>query len=803
LVVLAVVAATFAVAAPFAQALTWTVSSTADTPVGQLCPGISGCSLRQAVTSAEANPDPDVINVETGTYTLTNGQLTVTQDLTIENAGTDPVTISGNNASRILEVDGGDLLLRLLTVTEGNVTVSGDVAQGGAIYGEPGTTITIESSTISNSSASSDEDAEGGGIWSEGSVTIGMAAGGGAPPSVVSGNSATSTGDGYSACGGGIAIVDGGDLTVEDGTTITGNQANGPAAGLGHGGGVWFESFGNQARFTQTTVAGNTASVGSGASFSSAALGAGIDLEFGTAIFERSTVSGNTATAPDDALAAGGGIAVTDDAILHLDSSTVAANTAEVTAAGSVAAGGGVGVLSVDASVQAQNSTIASNAVSAASCSCVLGSGFFGAGQSYTFVGTILAGNTGEGQQQCDSAAIVSAGYNVFGPLDYCGYSPGPSDRTGVKNPKLKSLANYGGQTETMMLKAGSPALDLIPAGDAPCTSPSSDQRGITRPQGAGCDAGAVEAIPATMDLSDTTLEFPYALPTNFTTDSVTVSNNGELDLAQPTVNIASPFSTTGGCTGPVAAGDDCTLDLKFTAPRGGGSFSGQLKLRSGLLRSSAQLHGVSWAPTAPPQIPGTPSVGYKTSLDTGRWPATVASFTVQWQRCDSAATPSSCNDISGTHIVYRPSILGSTRTVYTPVLADAGHTLRARLTAKSTTGVSSAETVSLVSAVVTRTTPTRIQGPYIERASAPTAGTTLYANHGQWTGAPDSYTYQWRRCDADGSSNCANIAGKTSSRYTPSFADDSGHTLKVRVKAINPAGTSASADSAPSGVVT
>jgi hypothetical protein len=42
---------------------------------------------------------------------------------------------------------------------------------------------------------------------------------------------------------------------------------------------------------------------------------------------------------------------------------------------------------------------------------------------------------------------------------------------------------------------AGSPAIDLVPSTGAGCAA--TDQRGITRPQGSACDAGAYEAVPA------------------------------------------------------------------------------------------------------------------------------------------------------------------------------------------------------------------------------------------------------------------------------------------------------------------
>jgi hypothetical protein len=58
----------------------------------------------------------------------------------------------------------------------------------------------------------------------------------------------------------------------------------------------------------------------------------------------------------------------------------------------------------------------------------------------------------------------------------------------------LRPLANNGGPTRTMALRAGSPAIDLIrPSGDGCATI---DQRGVTRPAGGRCDAGAFEYVP-------------------------------------------------------------------------------------------------------------------------------------------------------------------------------------------------------------------------------------------------------------------------------------------------------------------
>jgi hypothetical protein len=350
----------------------------------------------------------------------------------------------------------------------------------------------------------------------------------------------------------------------------------------------------------------------------------------------------------------------------------------------------------------------------------------------------------------------------------------------------LKTLGDYGGLTQTMMLQNTSPALDIIPAAATLCTNSPTDQRGISRPQSGNCDSGAVEARPATVVITPDPRQLPDAALSTPTNANVAVSNSGDLDTQTPSTNVAAPFSTSG-CTSPIAAGSSCILGVQF-APTVGGKVSRVLQVTAGSASDTATVFGIGWAPTSPPQIQGIPSVGYQASVATGRWPPTVASFSAQWMRCDSGGL--NCSDIPG-----------ATRTGYQPVLADEGQTLRVRLIARSTTGVDSDPVTTAASAVVTRTVPTLIQSPVIERSSSPTVGTRLQAKRGEWTGAPDSVAFQWIVCDADGTSNCVDIPGQTTNHYKP-LAGDTGHTLRVRVVATNPAGSSAPATSPPSGVV-
>ena len=104
-----------------------------------------------------------------------------------------------------------------------------------------------------------------------------------------------------------------------------------------------------------------------------------------------------------------------------------------------------------------------------------------------------------------DCAGIIhSGGYNIVGNLGsgQCQFLAQPTDRFGIR-PLLARLGDNGGFAPTKTLLPGSPAIDAIPAGAVGanrshtplCRSGSTDERGVVRPQGSGCDIGAVEVV--------------------------------------------------------------------------------------------------------------------------------------------------------------------------------------------------------------------------------------------------------------------------------------------------------------------
>ena len=264
--------------------------------------------------------------------------------------------------------------------------------------------------------------------------------------------------------GGGIYNT--GTLTVMN-STISFNSAS-------HGGGIYNNSNGVTS-IINSTIVENDGYLGGGifnyslgllsvtnSTFSRniATQGGGIfnyDLN-ANIVVTNSTFFGNTA---DDS---GGGIYNTF--FLSVTNSTFSANTA-------VNYGGGIFDDS-NATLSLVNSTFSNNSADKAD-------GIYNdVNGTFNYVNTIIA-NFMDGGDCVNDGVIETNIKNMV--------ADGSCASEFSEDPLLGPLADNGGQTQTHALLIGSPAIDT---GDN-TSCPATDQRGLPRPQGAGCDIGSYE----------------------------------------------------------------------------------------------------------------------------------------------------------------------------------------------------------------------------------------------------------------------------------------------------------------------
>jgi len=266
-----------------------------------------------------------------------------------------------------------------------------------------------------------------------------------------------------------ISDPDSGGGITNEGTLTLENSIISDNIGNGSGGIV------NEGELTLVNcVVRDNAAIERGDYFERCGSGGGIKNRAGLLTLVDSTVSGNSAEGN------GGGIFVSCAGVLELINSTISGNSA--------ARGGGI---YVKGRVELAHATIGHN--SAANN----GGGIYleGAGEQSVaqglldYTNTIIANNSAglgkHGTGDCLLADYGKVGVNVNNLVGDGSCSP---DFSG--DPMLGPLTGNGDLAPFHALLPGSPALDAIPAEE--CTV-SADQRGVSRPQGAGCDIGAFE----------------------------------------------------------------------------------------------------------------------------------------------------------------------------------------------------------------------------------------------------------------------------------------------------------------------
>jgi hypothetical protein len=577
-------------------------------------------NLRSAVADIATQPLHGNITVllSTATYTLTSadgGQLDLGASLLVgdsvkitNNAGGISI-IDAMGDSRIFELQGGNITLDHLELTDGVAPApSAGPALGGAIL-NAGSNLTLSNDQITNNNATgygggvnNGQEGEGGGVFDESSGTLTITA------TVFGSNTAAGgenvSGVGAGALGGAIAIAGGSGALSITASTFTGNIASGgyggSAGGAGLGGAIAIGAGSAPVSITASTFTGNIASGGyggsaggaglGGAGLGGAGLGGAIAIGAGSApvSITASTFANNTAEGNGANDSYGGGGSSYGGAIglapgtLHLTvvNSTLANNEAYGGSAayGGAAFGGGLSTQSGNA-VKLANDTIALNQVFGGESfndgdTTASGGGVGGgSGAVVTVVNTIIA----ENQAQVSfigvlnpndiSGAFNSLGHNLVGDTDGGSGFTATGDltgsgNTGILNPMFVAggLASNGGPTQTLALLATSPAIN---AGDNGVVTPGSsllttldiaplttDQRG----------PGFSRKVDGVVDIG--AFEFQMDLDKSYSFDS----NN----TSSVTFSVPSPGLLLGSASYPLPGGESYQVELVGSPPGGG-----------------------------------------------------------------------------------------------------------------------------------------------------------------------------------------------------------------------------------------
>jgi len=459
-------------------------------------------------------------------------EIRIETDTVIDSNGFD-VVLSGNNKNSVFWVrEEKNLDLLGLKITKGaaygavrnlggsvnidNCVISESTAMyGGGIRNENWMntyigTMTLTNTIVSNNTAySSISNSIGGGIYNFGIMTL--------TACIVKENSArTDTG---SASGGGIvngsensALPGTGSLTlinctVFDNTalnyggiwnmgklTLQSSSVVGNSATNGNAGGI-FNNQNGKVTIINSKISGNTSFGGVYLSH-----GGGIYSYGGTISIENSAVSNNHS---DDV---GGGISTSVDATLEVSNSTISGNSCNDR-------GGGISSFGGQATIT--NSTLSGN-------NSFQGGGIYNyapltlnyvtfSGNSAKEGSNLYVVNNTRAVTEMSNSLITNGltSSNCFCPGDWSlyltdgGYNLADDDSCYLTDPSSMPLTdplldpilkNNGGLTETHALMAGSDAIDAIPYGVNGCGDTiTTDQRGIIRPQGDGCEIGAYE----------------------------------------------------------------------------------------------------------------------------------------------------------------------------------------------------------------------------------------------------------------------------------------------------------------------
>ena len=539
------------------------------------------------------------------------------------------ITISGGPAAYAISVNGvtgnGTVIATIAANAATDVADNGNSASTSTDNSVTINIITLSSCTV-NSDGSGDYTTIQDAVNNPSCTTITVAAGT-YPEHVTIGRNVTISGAGASSTtvdgtqSGTVFTIQSGAVTLQQ-LTIAHGLVNGRGGGINNNGSL---------TVSNCIITGNTAAPTSTPTGTILGAGGGIDnSSSGTLTVNNCFIAGNQAPS-----GLGGGIFT--QGRVTLNNSTIANNSAGF--------GGGI---DNQGRVTVNNSTIAGNAAST-------GGGIYHQGITLVVNNSTIVGNSGvvggvassaNGPTVASSIIAANGGRNCFSNFNAfvdgggnlssdatCAFTAATS-RNNI-DPKLdpNGLRDNRGPTPTIALLPGSPAIGAAVA----CPPPTTDQRGIIRPQGGSCDSGAYEFVDQT--------------PPQITPNVVgTLGNNGwytsDVNVTWSVVDDGSAISSQSGCEAQSITSDTNGVTFTCSATSDGGSSSQSVTLKRDATAPTITLVDRT-AANSNGWNNGDVTVNWSCSDATAGVVAASASQTVSSEGADQTAT-GSCTDNAG-----------------------------------------------------------------------------------------------------------------------------------------------------------
>lgn len=359
---------------------------------------------------------------------------------------------------------------------------------------------------------------------------------------------------------------------------------------------------------------------------------------------------------------------------------------------------------------------------------------------------------------------------------------------SGLTGTGVVTATKSGSSAVTCTVSAGSCALGTLTDGTWSITVTDTDSAGNVSTSSSSLEV-TIDTVGPTVTLASSPVAGSHTSTTSFaftatfsesvtgfssTTSDVTVGGtsttwtkgSGSGSGAEYAFNVTSVSPSSGTLTVAVASG---------AATDAAGNVSTASATWSSSLVTAPPTNSV------PPAISGSATVGSTLTAGTGTWDDKGdASPTTGYQWQVSSDNGATWTDISG-----------ATSSTYVVPDSYADDKIRVA-TIRTNAAGSSSRAVSTATSAVTYPVASNSVAPTI--SGTVSAGSTLTATTGTWSGTALSYAYQWQS-STDGGSTWNSLSGATSASYVVQ-SGDLASTLRVRVTATNGNASPASATS-------